>query len=143
MCLSSFAADERIQKLKKRLKAIRREIRAVEDGLKSVDAEANNQSGIDQPAEGSLQETGRQGDLQRATMLERLSALEAKHAQLEVSNVKLHWQQQLPVQLNQQLIDAETSLVHECSNAFAEVASLMQHIASYSHGTLHPQKGQS
>ena len=91
------AADEQLHKLKKRLKAISKEIQAVEDGLNSVNAEASGQSDNDQPSEKSLQQTNQQGDLQRAPMLERLSALEAKHAQLQVGCAQLlspacqHW----------------------------------------------------
>lgn len=56
----------------------------MEDGLQSVQAEAvagaNNE-----PTDAPIQSSGqRQGDLQRATMLERLSALHAKQTQLQV-----------------------------------------------------------
>lgn len=81
-----FAVEEQTQKIKKRLRAIRREVQAVEDGLKSVKAEDDLQDADQQPADMSMQHSGqRQGDLQRATMLERLSALEAKQTQLQVS----------------------------------------------------------
>lgn len=79
------AVDAQTQKVKKRLRAISREIRAVEDGLKSVQAEAGAGDGDHEPVDATVQSSGqRQGDLQRATMLERLSALHAKQSQLQV-----------------------------------------------------------
>lgn len=68
------------------MRAISREIHAVEDGLKSVQAEAGAGDADHEPADATVQSSGqRQGDLQRATMLERLSALQAKQTQLQVN----------------------------------------------------------
>ena len=82
--------DAQVQKLKKRLRAIDREIQAVEDGLKSVEVEADAESAEGASNEGALQSIGQQGDLQRATMLERLSALHAKQSQLQVRSATSH-----------------------------------------------------
>ncbi len=80
--------DAQVHKLKKRLRAIGREVQAVEDGLNSVEAEAEGEP-TEAPADADcLQNTGRQGDLQRATMLARLSALLAKQSQLQVRHFK-------------------------------------------------------
>lgn len=80
--------DAQVHKLKKRLRAIGREIQAVEDGLNSVETEAEGEP-TEAPADADcLQNTGRQGDLQRATMLTRLSALLAKQSQLQVRHFK-------------------------------------------------------
>ncbi len=76
--------DAQVQKLKKRLRAVSREIQAVEDGLNSVEAEAEGEPTEAQAHADGLQNTGKQGDLQRATMLARLSALHAKQSQLQV-----------------------------------------------------------
>lgn len=76
--------DAQVQKLKKRLRAVGREIQAVEDGLNSVEAEAEGEATEAQADADGLQNTGKQGDLQRATMLARLSALHAKQFQLQV-----------------------------------------------------------
>ena len=79
------AVDAQTQKIKKRLRAVSREIQAVEDGLNSVQAEAGAGDADDERLDDCLQHSGqRQGDLQRATMLERLSALRAKQTQLQV-----------------------------------------------------------
>ena len=79
------AVDAQTQKVKKRLRAISREIQAVEDGLKSVQAEAGPEDADAEPTDTAARPSGqRQGDLQRATMLERLSALQAKKTQLQV-----------------------------------------------------------
>ncbi|KAL3138902.1 hypothetical protein ABBQ32_005724 [Trebouxia sp. C0010 RCD-2024] len=78
--------DAQTQKVKKRLRAIRREIQAVEDGLNSVQAEAGAEDAKEEPLDRPLQQSGlRQGDLQRATMLERLSALQAKETHLQAA----------------------------------------------------------
>lgn len=80
------AEEEKSQKLKKRLRAISREIQAVEDGLKSVNADLESQDADQTPRDSSMQHSNqRQGDLQCATMLERLSALQTKQTQLQVS----------------------------------------------------------
>ena len=76
------------QKLKKRLRAIGREIQAVEDGLNSVETDAEGEPTEAQTDPDGLQNTGKQGDLQRATMLARLSALRAKQSQLQVRRFK-------------------------------------------------------
>ena len=68
------AVDAQTQKVKKRLRAISREIQAVEDGLKSVQAEAAPEDADAGPADTAVRPSGQrqgQGDLQRATMLER------------------------------------------------------------------------
>lgn len=84
------AVDAQTQKVKKRLRAISREIRAVEDGLKSVQAEAGPEDADAEPTDTTVRPSGqRQGDLQRATMLERLSALQAKQTQLQVTFAQL------------------------------------------------------
>jgi len=66
------------------LRAVGREVQAVEAGLNSVEAEAEEEPTEAQADADGLQNTGRQGDLQRATMLARLSALHAKQSQLQV-----------------------------------------------------------
>ena len=55
-----------------------------------MEAEAGEPDDQQQPTEDSLQQPARQGDLQRATKIERLSALEAKRSQLQVNSQEQH-----------------------------------------------------
>ena len=87
-CWFLVSEDAQVQRLKKRLRAIGREVQAVEDGLNSVEAEAEGEPTEAQADADGLQHTGKQGDLQRATMLARLSALHAKQSQLQVRHLK-------------------------------------------------------
>lgn len=81
------AAEAYINKLRKRIKAIRREIKAVRQGLGSVQAEAEEQDdGAAQHDAIDQQAPAQQVDLQRATMLNRLSALRAKQRELQASH---------------------------------------------------------
>ena len=82
------AAEAYIQKLKKRIKAIKQEIKAVKLGLGSVAAEAQEEEGND--ADAAQQSVPQQGDLQRATMLNRLTALRAKRDELQARTGMLH-----------------------------------------------------
>lgn len=87
-CWFLVSENEQVQKLKKRLRAIGREIQAVEDGLNSVEVEAEGEPTEAQADADGLRNTGKQGDLQRATMLARLSALHTKQSQLQVRHFK-------------------------------------------------------
>lgn len=57
-------------------------------GLGSVAAEAQEEEGND--ADAAQQSVPQQGDLQRATMLNRLTALRAKRDELQVRSGMLH-----------------------------------------------------
>ena len=79
-----LAAEAYANKLRKRIKAIRREIKAVKQGLGSVQAEAEEQDEVASENDVKDQQApAQQVDLQRATMLNRLSALRAKQRELQ------------------------------------------------------------